>query len=1033
MTRRQHTLYESADTPLVRAARYARLSLPPWPTVTSDEAEQVQQWHAWLKAVWALDEVSETVEQASPAFARHVDALCAMVEAPEVRQLRRTLVSVIRYAQRITGRATPNGLFAGVASAEFARRAEVKWGDWHKVVARADAAWMKDVISGLEACPDLLYRLPVVATNTAFVRGERLIVPYPARSGSTGKPTAEVSLRFTSAVRTALDAARSPVEYRLLVDKVKSGFPNVPVARVMNLLDDLLRSGALISSLHPPSATLDVLDHLVRELDAVNAHEVPSVAALLDDLRAVRDGMVQHNCALTPEDGRRLRRGLRRRMTEITDADRPLAVDLKVDCSLMLPDSVAREAERAATVLARLTPAPFGTPGWKEYHTRFFEKYGIGSLVPLRDVVDPDVGLGFPAGFVDSEPESREALTQREQRLLALAQGAVLDGRDEIELDEALITELEIGEQDRVPLPPHLELSFRIDATSTEGLDRGDFTLTALRPSRGIGTVGGRFLPLLEADDQARAAAVLDRLPSNAQGALLAQVSFPPLDLAHAHVTRVPELLPAVISIAEHRTSDERTIDLDDLAVGCDRRRLYLASLSRRCLVEPHTVHALDLRAHTPPLARFLVEISRAQSAIVTAFPWGAATVLPYLPRVRHGRAVLASARWLLRAADVPGQTASWEEWHAGLNEWCARRRVPKAVALTEGDQLLPLDLSESAHRAVLRAHLAQAKTAVLTETSPADGWFDGRAHEVVVPMKVRRAPQWPPVAPVSVNRLITRDHGHLPGAGPWLLAKLYGHPERHAEILSRHLPDLLTEWETPPSWWFMRYRDPRPHLRLRVAVPESGDVGQVVPRIARWAARLRRSGLLNDMQFATTYPETGRWGTGALMYLAEEMFAADSRAVAVQLSQPDRPDPRVVAAANFVSLATAFTGSVSEAMGWLTTYGKITDPRPLDRRVLAEAVRLADPSDGWAALRSHVGGDAITAAWVERDQAISRYRARLPESDLDPHLVLDSILHAHHIRAVGIDKDNERMCVRLARAAALAWTARRGNGHGTA
>ncbi len=208
--------------------------------------------------------------------------------------------------------------------------------------------------------------------------------------------------------------------------------------------------------------------------------------------------MVQHNHALTPEDGRRLRRGLLRKMTEITDTDHPLAVDLKVDYSLVLPTEVAREAERAATVLARLTPAPFGTPGWKAYHTRFFEKYGIGSLVPLRDVVNPDVGLGFPAGFMDTEAEAREAPTQREQRLLALAQAAVLDGRDEIQLDEGLITELEIGEQDRVQMPPHLELSFRVDAASAEHLDRGAFTLSAIRPSRGDRHRGGRFLPLLE-------------------------------------------------------------------------------------------------------------------------------------------------------------------------------------------------------------------------------------------------------------------------------------------------------------------------------------------------------------------------------------------------------------------------------------------------------------------------------------------------------------------------------------------------------
>jgi ferredoxin len=151
---------------------------------------------------------------------------------------------------------------------------------------------------------------------------------------------------------------------------------------------------------------------------------------------------------------------------------------------------------------------------------------------------------------------------------------------------------------------------------------------------------------------------VLRRLPVGSPGAVPAQISFAPLDRGDANVTRVPELLPAVISLGEHRPVDARTLTLDDLAVGCDRSRLYLVSLSQGCLLEPVLPHALDLRHRTPPLARFLVEIGRAQSAVVTAFPWGAAATLPYLPRVRHGRAVLSPARWLLGRSDLPDRRA---------------------------------------------------------------------------------------------------------------------------------------------------------------------------------------------------------------------------------------------------------------------------------------------------------------------------------------------------------------------------------------
>ncbi|MBQ1098430.1 lantibiotic dehydratase [Streptomyces sp. b94] len=1030
-TRKDGPLYRCADTALVRAARSSRLRLPAWPDLTDDTPDCEVRWQTWLRDVWSLSEAADSIEQASPLLAQQVQTLCS-VASPETRQLRRAVVSVMRYLLRMTGRATPNGLFAGIASASFGERPGWSWGEWHRPVIRADGDWIADLVARLEADPELLRHLHVMANNTIFVRGDRLIVPYPPRSCRTdGSPAAEVSLRYTSAVRIAVDATVSPVPVHAVVALMRSEFPDVPADRVEGLVSSLVERGVLISSLHAPSATLDALDHLVEQAEAAAAS---SATDLVADLRTVRDAIARHNQVLAPADGRHLRTALRRKMTALSSVKaQPFTLDLRMDCSLTLPPQVAREAEQAATVLARLSAYPFGTPAWKDFHNRFFERYGINSLVPVRDLVDPDVGLGFPVGYRDAQPEQGEALTAREQRLLSLAQAAVLDGRDEIRLDEDLIRTLTVGDRNAPQVPAHTELRFRIRAASQEALESGDFVLHGIAPSRGIGTTIGRSLGLLASDDQARVAVMLEELPVNTPGAVPTQVSFTPLDRGDTNVTRVTELLPAVISLAEHRPVDARTIPLDDLAVGCDRRRLYLVSLSRACLLDPMTLHALDLRGHTPPLARFLTEISRAQTAVLTVFPWASATALPYLPRVRYGRAILSPARWRLNRSELPDRRASWGEWHKAADEWRARRRVPDEVELAEGDQLLPLDLSERAHLALLRAHLDTHESVILTEAESEEGWFDGRSHEIIAPMTAVRPPQWPAVPPVTADQLVTRDHGHLPGAASWLLVKLYGHVERQPEILADHLPALLGQWNEPPTWWYMRYRDPRWHLRLRIAVPSEQDFALTAQRVSAWANGLRRAGLLTDMQFATSYPETGRWGPGPLMSLAEDVFAADSRALAVQFAQSSRPHQQVLAAANFVSVAAAFTGSTAAGMNWLIAHGRITDPRPMDRTVRGQALRLADPADGWAALRAAPGGDAIASAWSERDAALARYRQKLDAfGGIHPHVVLDSLLHAHHIRAAGIDKDDERMCVRLAHAAAMAWT-HRGDPHESA
>jgi hypothetical protein len=55
-------------------------------------------------------------------------------------------------------------------------------------------------------------------------------------------------------------------------------------------------------------------------------------------------------------------------------ADRVLAVDVALQGQLAVPEVVLREAEAAATGLLRLTPYPFGTPAWKDFHARFLDR-----------------------------------------------------------------------------------------------------------------------------------------------------------------------------------------------------------------------------------------------------------------------------------------------------------------------------------------------------------------------------------------------------------------------------------------------------------------------------------------------------------------------------------------------------------------------------------------------------------------------------------------------------------------------------------
>ena len=1028
--KKDHLPFRCVSVGLLRATAHPQLPVPPWPDLSGCTPQHAVGQRVWLRDVWAVPEVADAIEQASPDLARQARAIAVADASPGGRQVWRAAKATTRYLLRMSGRATPFGLLAGVALVSFGPRLTFLPGDSHQAVVRADEAWLATVIARLESCPALRERLPVVANNTCLRRGRRLVVPYQAQPpGAGATAVAEVSIRYTRAVQLAVSSARSPVELGEIAAKLLAEFPDAGTDVIDGLLASLIEQRVLISSLRAPATVTDTVGHLVDQLEAVDAASIGDVADLLARLRDIRTRLGRHNEA-AGRASREIRAGLADQMTAASVTERyPITIDLRLDGRLMLPAQVARRAEAALAVLATISAHPFGTSAWQDYHTRFFDRYGAGRLVSVLELVNADAGLGYPAGYQGGPPEPAMPLTARDERLLVLAQNAALDACHEVTLDDRLINDLAV--QDGVSkrqLPPHAELCLEVRAASQAALDRGEFDLAVISVSRAAGTLVGRFVDMLAPSDQAEITEALATLPANEPGVLRAQLSFPPLDPATAHVTRVPAMLTAVIPIGEYPRACGKAINLDDLAVGCDGERLYLASLSEGRLVEPAMLHALELRAHTPPLARFLSEVSTAQATVITGFDWGAASRLPFLPRVRYGRIVLSPAIWRLNSPDMPRRQASWACWDDAFTAWSTHRRLPGSVCLVERDRRLRLDLSQAAHRVLIRSHLDTAGTAVLTD-APApsdDGWIGGRAHEIVVLLAAsspRRSRPSVAVSSLTSTASVSARTGRV-----WLNAKLYGHPKRHPEIVGEFLPELLSEWDEPPLWWYVQYRDPRWHLRLRIALDCAGDLGTAVQRLSAWADHMRRLGLLNELLFAAYQPETGRWGAGPLMTAAEDVFAADSRALAAQFSAPARLQPQVLAAAHFVAIALGFTGSVRAAMNWLAGHANPAPAPPAARQVLTEAVRIADPCREWAVLRSEPGGQAITAAFGARQDALARYQVMSAQAPgPDPDAVLVSLLHAHYLRASAAGPEDERVCLRLARAAARSWLARHG------
>ncbi|MFJ2113360.1 MULTISPECIES: lantibiotic dehydratase family protein [unclassified Streptomyces] len=677
MTHLRHSLYQSAGKGMLRAAvNLTAPDMPPWP----GSAAPVEHWRSWLTTVWADDAFRQAVSAASPDLARQVQSILDG-RSPKVRRVRRAALATARYAIRYTRRSTPYGLFAGVALVEFSDMTEVRVGDQHQAVARPDPVALNAEISGWEADGERMADVDVCVNNLAQQRSGRVHVPSEGSS--------EFSLALTPAVALVLDAARSPIRYSALADKLAAEFPNTAEHHRTGMLTQLLRVRLLRSSLRAPATVIDPTGSLPPAL----------------------------------------REHTRNNLT---------APDLRLDATVRLPNAVLAEAETTATVLTRLATHPTGTPVWRRYAEQFADRYGEGIEVPLELLTDPERGLGFPEGFGQiSEPP--RPMTRRDRLLLELAGTAGVEGSTSVLLSGSMIEQLEAAAGSPMVTPPHLELAVQVQADSTRALDRGDFRLQVSTVSRAVGSMTGRFWHLFP-----DTGTTYSELPTAEPGAELVQLSFHagrvPADL----LTRAPQVLPRLVSVGEFRRAGKGVLFPFDLAVGTRDGRLYLteaATGTRLELLAPTAINFL-WNNYTPPLVRFLAEISRAAAPQVTWFDWGAAWTLPFTPALHYRRSILVSARWKLRARDLPGRTATLDEWAGQLHAWMGRFGVPDRVLQAEDDQHLPLDLRQDMHLDLLRARLAAHPTgvAVLHDAPPpdADGWIDGRAHSLVLPLRAR-------------------------------------------------------------------------------------------------------------------------------------------------------------------------------------------------------------------------------------------------------------------------------------------------------
>ncbi|MFE9534705.1 lantibiotic dehydratase [Streptomyces sp. NPDC006691] len=1062
----------AAEPPIFSCAQTVTVRLPVRPRdlvrqygvpVEPGSPDESDQLADYLTAAARDELLLEAITLSSPSLRQRLDHL-RTGPRPGPAALRKAVRAVVGYQLRMASRPTPFGTFAAVALARVGAPGEntrVALGAAHRRGVRPDAQWLLTLVSQWEQRPEVADRLRVVANSLATVRGDRLVLSHVASlkterlvRGTERDTFFEIGLPHTEVTSSALRMAQRPVRLGQLRESLVSRFAQEAVDAA---LVTLVRREFLLTEARPAAHEEDPIGAVLERLDGIPG--VPELSVL----REVRASLARYGTA-PPRTALRALDQARRTMSQLLPGETtPIQVDLAADADILLPDGVTREAERAAEALWRVSPP--GPPAQlTSFHEEFIETYGTDVAVPVRELLDPDTGLGPPQGY-RHPPTLRQSSAappcpdapERARLLADLVFEAVRTGSQEVELDAESIRRLDRtpeGEDAPGP-PPSTDFPARLLARSTAELDAGDFRLwlTTGPGSDLAGAASTRFAHALGPAEGDLLGEVARRSALRYSPALTAQLECRPSPFRSENITRLPRWTAHRLPVGLYADpADPLSIDPSDLAVVADDRRLRLISLSRDSEIVPLSFHMLEFERHAPNLARFLTELPLTGVRPWRSWDWGALSAAPFLPRVRHGRTVLAAARWRLGAGLCPPATPEPAAWAKEFATWAERSGLPRRVLLGTGDQRVEIDSSRPAHVELIRREAARGLPVTLEEApflpgpagpEPGDGWLTGpagaHANEVVFPLFTRR--------PVAASRPRRTPHlvepPHLVG-GPWLYAKLYIAYERHDEVIAAHLPELLAHLgEHVDRWFFLRYGDPDPQLRVRFHGSPERLAREALPRLHAWADRLRAAGLLRRVVLDEYRPETARYGGPQALEAAERAFQADSELVSAQLAALREGslhgDPVVLCAVNQLDALSAVAGPEPWAPWLLARYPRVPHtPSSRNRQRLLDQLlgQLHDgrpdfctPAAPAAAptLARLIGPGPLASASAVRAEALGEYGRVLrglgqgltaEEGRATP---LPSILHLHYNRAVCIPPAAEYTVLALVRNAVQA------------
>ncbi len=873
-----------------------------------------EKLRARLSALAGRPEVLEAVFLASPSL---YESLSLWRAQPDSKKGQRAERALVRYFYRMAARATPFGLFSGCSIGRVetapgaATRIAVGPRSGYERHTRLDMDYLFALCEDLGRDPEvreaLLYR-----PNSSLYRAAGRLRYAEARLDNKVRSHHLVAVDSNDYLEEALRRAEGGATAREIAEALVAFDPDgeVTIDEAREFVTELIDSQILVSDLSTPVTGPEAIHDLIDQLGRIPATAlVANTAERLAKVRATLEALDAGGPGAPPATYEEIAETLRELPTPV-EMSRLFQLDMiKPGDQPVLGGEVLEEIQRGVELLLRLA-VERQIEGLERFRKDFNERYE-GRELPLLQALDEEVGIGFerasdfgaeaspllrgiglgaPAG---GDPNVSWGRTQ--SVLLAKLNRALAEGARQIEITAKDLDHMAPADDQakKPPMPDSFHVMVTLAAASQEAIDQGDFQV--LFDNAG-GPSGARLLGRFCHADAELCRQTAEHL--RCEEALRPDAIF--AEIVHLPQGRIGNILARPVLreyeipfLGRSGAPPDKQIPVTDLRVSVEGQRIVLRSARLGKEVIPRMTSAHNYVRGSLGVYRFLCTLQAQGTLGGVGWSWGPLDAAPFLPRVTHGRLVLARATWWMLQEEIQKLAkAQGVERYRAVQAWRAERGLPRLIALVDADNELLVDLDNVLSIETFIDVVEDRDRARLVEffpgpdQMPASGPEGRFLNEVLIPFsrKPREAPAGETAARpqrVAVDAAAVRRS--FPPGSEWLYAKLYTGTATADGLLRQIVSPVAREAMAAgeaDSWFFIRYGDPEWHLRVRFHGDPARLQSRVLPRLHAALDPMLADGRIWRVQLDTYERETERYGGPEGIVLAERLFHVDSEEV---------------------------------------------------------------------------------------------------------------------------------------------------------